>query len=52
MICFPTRVREGLEACGRLNNESDLAGNEELRLCAPALESLFSPLVGSGAADY
>lgn len=43
-------VREG--GAGRLNNASALGGNAELPASIPALESLFSPLVGSGTTDY
>lgn len=42
-------MREGVKACARLNNESDLEGNKSLH--SSRVECLFSPLVGSGTTD-
>lgn len=41
----------GLQACGWLNNESGLRGNEELRHSIRTVVSLFSPLVRSGTTE-
>lgn len=41
----------GLKACGWLNNENGLRGNEELRHSIRTVVSLFSPLVRSGTTE-